>query len=174
MRILHRLSRLLVVALLLGAGVYLVATGLSPVRWDALALLIDTSRATGFWLGVGIVCLCVLYMFTGVPLRRHEQFLSFDNDGGTVSISTDAIAEYISKLMPEFPSIVHLHTQVLPLRNSVDLLLTVRVRSGSQVHEVCQLLQDRVRETMSNGLGITEVRKIEVSVREIVSEHRVR
>lgn len=174
MSFLHRLSRLLVVSLLLSVGVYLVATGLSPSRWDALVLIIETSRASGFWLGVGIVCLCMMYMFSGVPKRRHERFLSFDNDGGTVSISTDAIAEYISRLMPEFPSIVHLQTQVLPLRNSVDLLLTVHVRSGSQVHEVCQLLQDRVRETMSNGLGITEVRKIEVSVREIVSEHRVR
>jgi uncharacterized alkaline shock family protein YloU len=61
---------------------------------------------------------------------------------------------------------------VRPRRGGVDLLVDVRVKAGSQVHEVCELLQQRVRERVVEGLGISEVRRVEVNVRDIVSEHK--
>ena len=60
----------------------------------------------------------------------------------------------------------------VPCRKGVDLLVELRVRAGPQIHEVCELVQQRVREAVTNGLGISEIRRVTVTVREIVSEHR--
>ncbi len=54
----------------------------------------------------------------------------------------------------------------------IDIIVDLRVKAGPQLHEVCEVLQRRVRETMANGLGISDVRRVEVNVKEISSEHR--
>lgn len=171
--LLHRLARMLIVLLMLSCGLYVLSMGVSASRWDFFMENTAAGRSTGVAIGLGTVCLTVVYMLSGFRGRkRRERYLSFDNEGGTVSISTEAISDYVKKLSPEFPSIVSLNVDVVPVRNSVDLLVGVRIRAGSQVHEVCELLQQRVRESMINGLGVSQVRRIEVSVREIVSEHK--
>jgi uncharacterized alkaline shock family protein YloU len=132
----------------------------------------QSGRALWAWMGGGLVLMAVLFAASELRRRRRERFLSFDNEGGAVSISTDAMADYIVKLASEFPSIVRMQPLVKPTRHGVDLLIDVRVKAGSQVHEVCELLQQRVRERVVDGLGISEVRRVEVNVRDIVSEHR--
>ncbi|MDP6525835.1 MAG: hypothetical protein QGI24_06100 [Kiritimatiellia bacterium] len=173
--LLHRMTRMLIVLLMLSCGLYVLCMGVSASRWNFFVDVTRAGRSVGIAAGFGVVCLAFLYMLSGYRRgKRRERYLSFDNDGGTVSISTVAISDYVCKLSPEFPSIVSLNVDVIPVRNSVDLLVGVRIRAGSQVHEVCELLQQRVRESMINGLGISQVRRIEVSVREIVSEHKPR
>ena len=61
---------------------------------------------------------------------------------------------------------------VVPLRHAIDLIVDVRVKAGPQIHEVCESLQARVRECVTGGLGISEVRRVTISVHEINSEHR--
>ena len=38
------------------------------------------------------------------------------------------------------------------------------------MHEICELVQKRIKETLQEGLGITEVKNVEISVREIYPE----
>jgi len=173
MNILRRCVRLLVLLVLWCAGLSVFAAAGSPRIWGEAVFLVQRYRDIAFWAGGGVLGLGLIFALLELRGRRREQFLSFDNEGGTVSISTDAIADYILKLASEFPSVVRMQPRVAPRRRSVDIRVDLRVRAGSQIHEVCQLLQQRVRESMVNGLGIAEVRKIEVNVREIVSEHRL-
>jgi uncharacterized alkaline shock family protein YloU len=76
------------------------------------------------------------------------------------------------RLAAEFPSVTRMRPRVIPRRKTVDVAVDVRVKAGPEIHEVCQILQQRIRETMTTGLGITEVGRIEVSVGEIATEHR--
>jgi uncharacterized alkaline shock family protein YloU len=164
--------RLLVLVVLLAVGIGLLAAALSPQRWSEVQAMSHSGREVWIWLGGGLLVVALLFMASEYRTRRRERFLSFDNEGGTVSISTEAMADYITKLSSEFPSVVRMRPIVIPRRGSVDLLVNVKVKAGSQVHEVCELLQQRVRERVVDGLGITEVRRVEVNVRDIVSEHR--
>ncbi len=52
------------------------------------------------------------------------------------------------------------------------MVVDVRIKAGPQLHEICEVLQNRVRETMIKGLGIPEVRRVVVCVKEISSEHK--
>jgi hypothetical protein len=172
--VLHMLSRLLLATLVTAAGAFLMALSLSQEAWNMANAALPGMRWSTGWVGLGLVSLSLLFMFSGVRPRRKKRFLSFDTDGGTVSISSDAIADYVEKLAGEFPSVIRMTTDVIARRGTLDLRIRVRARSGCQVSEMCQLMQQRVRECVVSGLGISQVRRIEVSVSEIVSEHRSR
>jgi len=112
-------------------------------------------------------------MLSGLQRREHERFLSFDNGEGRVNISTQAISDYVSKLSSEFPSVVRMTPRVAAhSRRGLDMVVDVRIKAGPQLHEICEVLQNRVRETMIKGLGIPEVRRVVVCVKEISSEHK--
>jgi uncharacterized alkaline shock family protein YloU len=172
MRLLHKTVRILVLAGVLSVGLGLLGAAASKSVWQQVEDMVGDARAGAAWAGLAVVCLGMLYALTGLRRRSPEKFLSFDNEGGAVSMSTAAIADYIAKLATEFPSVVKLRPRVLPRSKGVDIVVDLRVRAGPQIHEVCELVQQRVREAVTNGLGISEIRRITVSVRDIVSEHR--
>ncbi len=169
MKVIRRVVRVLVLVVLLSAGIGLLAVALSPQRWSDVQAM---GRDAWVLIGGGLLVTGVIFALSEYRTRKRERFLSFDNDGGAVSISTEAMVDYITKLTTEFPSVVRMRPHVRPRRGGVDLLVDVRVKAGSQVHEVCELLQQRVRERVVEGLGISEVRRVEVSVKDIVSEHK--
>lgn len=172
MSFIHRLLRMVMLAAVWAAGLGLLALSFSAKSWREAADLVRFGRDEAALLGAVLIGVGLFYALTGYNRRRKEKFLTFRTDDGTVSISTEAIADYISRLSTEFQSIVRMWPRVVPARNTIDILVDIRVRAGAQVHEVCELLQRRIRESLSGGLGITDVRRVEVSVRDIVSEHR--
>jgi uncharacterized alkaline shock family protein YloU len=173
MKVVHRFLFLLVFALLVTLGISLLVLSFSEKNWAILEELLPGSRLVGGAVGGGIFCLASLLFLTGLNKpRRSNRFLSFSNEQGVVNISTDAISEYISKLAPEFPSIVKMTTEIIPHRRKVDILVSVRIKAGSQVHEICEVLQQKIRESMEKGLGINDVERVIVSVEKISTEHK--
>ncbi len=172
MKVLHRIVFLFVLALLAAAGIGLIGLAVSARNWEMLGVLLSGSRLTGACVGVFLFGLSSLLCLTGLEPRRRDKFLSFSNEQGAVNISTDAIAEYIGKLAPEFPSIVKLEPVVVPHRRRIDIVVNVRIKAGPQLHEICEVLQRRVRESMARGLGISDVRRVIVSVKQISTEHK--
>lgn len=173
MKLLNRLINLVVFMLLLAVGVALLGAVFSNQWWAVAVNLVEQAgRFQAASWGVASVCLAMLFALTGVKKKRKERILSFRNEEGRVSISTQAIAEYICKLSSEFPSIIRMQPRVEPRGKMIDVIVDLRVKAGPQLHEVCEVLQRRVRETMANGLGISDVRRVEINVREISSEHK--
>jgi len=172
MTILQRLVRLLVFTVLVIGGILSFMLAFSADKWDGPVNLLRTAAPLEFWVGLGLFSLALLFAGTGIRRQQREKFLSFENENGRVSISTIAIADHLAKLSAEFPAIVRMHPKVVPSRNTIDIIVDLKVRAGSQVHEVCELLQQRIRESMISDLGISQVRRVEVNVKEIVLEHR--
>ena len=173
MKLLHRAVFLVVFVLLTATGLGLIGLASSEANWQALDAILPGSRLVGGSIGVVLFCLASLLFLTGLqPRRGSGKVLSFSNDNGAVNISTDAIAEYISKLASEFPSIVRMVPHVIPHLRKVDILVEVRIKAGPQLHEICEVLQKRVRESMEKGLGISEVGQVIVRVDKISVEHK--
>ncbi len=172
MNVIRGVIRMVVLIAVLAAGLALMSASVSPGFWQAWLTVSSGARETGFWLGAALVLCGVLFAAGDYRRGRRDRYLTFQNEGGMVSISTAAMADFLSRLAVEFPSVVRMVPRVIPRRRSIDIVVDVRVRAGSQVHEMCELLQKRVRESVVNSLGISEVRRVVVTVRGIVSEHR--
>jgi uncharacterized alkaline shock family protein YloU len=172
MKVIEHIVRIVVLAILVTAGGFVIFLCTSNKVWAETLDTLKYVRAEVLWVGAGFLLVGVLFGLTGYRRKKREKYLSFRNERGTVSISTLAISDYVSKLKEEFPGILRMKPDVRPAKNAVDILVDLRVRSGSQVHELCDLLQQRIRESLTNGLGISEIRRIEVSVKDIALEHK--
>ena len=173
MKFLNRLITLFVVIVLLSSGITLLAAILFP-EWQGhlLSLINPHEKLIFIATAVALFCTGMLIMLTGTKKKNKERILSFKNDDGVIQISTVAISDYISKLITEFPSVIKMQPEVAPHGNMVDVVVTLRVKAGPQIHEICEVMQRRVRETMVNGLGISDVRRVIVNVKEISPEHK--
>jgi hypothetical protein len=173
MKKLHRFLTLCAYAFVLTLGIGMTALAFYDWAWQQVFWKVSGLRWIGIVSGPVVFLLGLVWMLGELEWPRRNRFLAFRNEGGAVNISTVAISEYLAKLAPAFPSIVQMHATVEPVRRKVDILVDIRIKAGPQLHEICEVLQKRIRESMENGLGIKDVRHVIVRVKEISGEHRV-
>jgi hypothetical protein len=128
----------------------------------------ETSPVAGVAAGLVLILIVVTYLATFGPASPRKRFISFESDNGEVSISVNAVRDFIRKLGDEFSSVISLDPQIRYERKLICIDLNVKVQTGSRVPELSKMLQERVRESIRDGLGIIEVREIKVKVQEIV------
>lgn len=175
-RIVRFMIGFVLISINLGLAVYVVALtapGRGATDWVALTDLLAAQRWTAFGGGVLYFMVWLMFFWTWRSGRPRERFLTFDGEQGPVSISTLAIADFITRLAAEFPSIARIEPRVIPGRDMIDIFLNVRVKAGTQVNDMCHLLQQRVRQSLTDEMGIPEVNNIKVNIKGISGEHRV-
>lgn len=124
-------------------------------------------------MGVGgiMVLLALLELVTFGPRRPKMRYISFESgEGGSVSISVNAVRDYIRKLSGEFGGVVSIDPKIRAEKDRISIDLNVGLVAGFRIPELSLALQSRVRECLNNGLGISEVNEIKVRVQEIVGE----
>jgi len=167
MNILHGLVKgvlsvgLLILGILLLANVVAVHTPLGD--------FLINDKLGQFLTGISAVFLVLLYWLTAIPVKE-ERFLTFENEGGTISISVKAINDFLAKLADEFAGVIRLRPDVNASRDGrVEVRLDVSVKAGTKVQQLSQVLQQRVRESMRDNLGIAEIHAVKVNVSDIVA-----
>lgn len=172
MKILHFIFGLVLFLLMAAVGVGMIHASTQLEWWQkALAFL---SGLTPWWIaggGAALVLLVFLYLLSGLTPPRREQFITFETEGGSVSISVRAIRDYLSRLDSEFAAIIEMETELQSARGQLGVTLDISVRAGTQIPELCRLLQDRVKETIKQNLGDCDLRGVQINVREIVSDN---
>lgn len=168
-RILHALTGLLIfLTPLTWGGLMIYGNGANTAFRDFLFSKMETSPATGVIAGLVLILIVLTYLGTFGSDRPRKRFISFESDNGEVSISVNAARDFIRKLGDEFSAVVNMDPQIRYEKNLICIDLNVKVQTGSRVPELSRMLQDRVRESIRDGLGIVEVREIKVKVQEIV------
>ena len=166
MKTVHGLIRFVLAIMILALGLFLVADvfGVQNPIWDYLV----NDQAGRFLLGASLIVGVLLQGVTGLMAVRTEHYLSFNTEGGTVSISTSAINDFLARVGREFLGVVDIQADISSSHNEkIEVRLEVNVRDGANIQQLCQSLQQRARESMRDSLGITNVSTIKVTVNEI-------
>ncbi len=174
-RFLHVLSGIVIWFLFAAAGGALIyANGLRVDEGQSILRLFYFGENWLQAMGVGgiIVLLSLLYLVTFGPRRPKARYISFDSGNGSVSISVNAVREYIRKLSGEFSAVVSIDPKIRPEKDSISIDLNVNLVAGARIPELSQALQMRVRESLRDGLGIDDVKEVKVLVQEITVEPR--
>lgn len=173
MKTLHVLFGLLffvAVVALAGAAIW---GARSAATWAEVLNGVRGERYLVMGAGAALLLLVLLYILTASkPRRLIEPFITFENESGSVSVSTRAIGEVVARAGDEFAAVMGLESAVRPVGGSIEVTLDVRVRGGTQIPELCRMLQDRVREIIRENLGLTDIRGVRITVREIVAAAR--
>jgi len=170
MRLLHVLARtgiFLVLLLEIAAGFYLTlgeetawrqaVTRLVLYRWEALAA------------SLALACLLLIDLLTLAPRQgENARFVTFRSKDGQVSISVRAIREFLQRVASEFAAVKDMHCSIRSRRNSLSISVDLRVTADEYVPELCQTLQERIRESLREQLGIPRIGGVVVRIREIL------
>lgn len=103
----------------------------------------------------------------------HSGYVTFKSEAGSVSISCDALQRFVDQVVAEFNAAVDITSNIVPTHsNSVNIVIQTRLRAGNSVAGFSELLQDRVRDTLRNDLGISNIAKIKVIITGISGDPR--
>lgn len=168
----HGLTGLVVIFLPLIWGSLLIYGNALNTDWrDNLVDSMKSTPILGTAAGVCLLVVCLVYLLSFGKSRHPKlRVISFDSPDGAVSISVSAVCDFIRKLGGEFTAVVSLDPTVRSEKDLLSIDLDVKVQAGSRIPELSQLLQNRVREGVRDGLGIAEVQEIKVHIREIVGD----
>lgn len=167
-RFFHFIFGAVLFLLLIAAGIFIATAAFDTALWEK-ALEFCSAQRLEVLAGAGIVVLLIaLHMSTGTVRRKDDSMITFENDGGSVSVSIRALQDSLAHIGSEFAAILDMRPRVRGVGNSLDVEMDVKVRSGTQIPELCRLLQARVRECVQGELGLMDVKTMRVNVREIV------
>ena len=168
-RLLHALSGAIIFLTPMVWGFLLVyGNWLNTDFRDFIFDSLKASPSYGIGWGTALMLMVLLYLLTfGRPASR-KRYISFESESGSVSISVNAVRDFVRKVGDEFGAVISLDPKIYPGKNSVSMDLNVKIQTGSKLPELSEMLQGRVRESIRDGLGIVEVRDVQVKVQEIV------
>jgi uncharacterized alkaline shock family protein YloU len=168
MKAFHLLLGVVLLAVALAAGLFVVSTALQGA--EAWSLLLDGLKERQLEVivtSLGLIFVLLLYALTAFRLPEKQQFLAYDIEGGNVSISLQAVQNFLGRLAQEFAAVDDLSPTVRARQGTVDVQLDVRIKAGAQIPELCRMLQERARTILSEKVGISDVREVRVRVQEI-------
>ena len=170
MRAIHFLLGLLLFLGIAAAGLVLIV---SPAYPECLKLAVGFGASLPPWVrvvaGVLVLGYLFIYLLSGVAWRRRRTFITFENENGTVSVNTEAVQRYLDTLKNEFAAVVWQKSHLRVVRGALDVGLVLGVRDGTQIPELCKLMQARVRELLEEHLGTCDLHGVSVEVNEIRS-----
>ncbi len=119
----------------------------NPVVWGAGALI--------------IVLIIVLILLSKL---QPGQIRAFGTSSGYVQISRAALVDLIKQTCEQIDVEKKPGVRIKTKRNRLNIDVRIRLSSGAKLVEVADTLQEHLKETMKNGLGITKLGNINVTV----------
>jgi uncharacterized alkaline shock family protein YloU len=170
-RFLHKLSGAVIWFLFAAMGGALIYANGLRVEDGVLGLFYVQEK----WLvlmgaGALMVLIALLYLVTFGPRNPKMRYITFESGEGSVSISVNAVRDYIRKLSGEFSAVVDIDPRITAEKDRIRMDLNVDLVAGVRIPELSAALQNRVRESLREGLGITDIAEIKVRVQEISGE----
>lgn len=155
--------------LLLGIGAGLIyGNAIDPEVGKKIAAALEVP-IVGICVGA-ILILAVVLRWMGGLGRKKDSFINFQSDDGNVGISTKAVCDFIERIGKEFAAVKSIESKLIQSKGALDVALNVKVISGNKIPELSQVLQQRVRESVRESLGLDEIRNISIKIQEIVGE----
>ncbi len=125
------------------------------------------------WAGAALgmlMVLSVLLRWIGKLGPRKEGFIDFKSGDGTVGISTRAVKDFVERVGGEFSAVKGIDTKLTRTRKELNISLRVKVLAGNQIPELSQMMQQRIRESMRESLGLEQIGGITIRIQEIVGD----
>ncbi|MBN2163106.1 MAG: alkaline shock response membrane anchor protein AmaP [Pontiellaceae bacterium] len=160
---------IVVALLLLAMGCWLVyASWFDQATLESVLDGVKNSPFFSMAVGLLLILSFLLRMVVGSRSARKETYIDFQSDDGNVGISIQAIQDFVERIGTEFAAVKSIESKLVRDRENLDIVVGVRVLTGNKIPELSQVLQQRIRESVRESLGLEGIGKITVQVKEII------
>jgi uncharacterized alkaline shock family protein YloU len=168
MRFVHALATAaMLLGLLLALMLVSAVAGAAGLQRDAFVdfALEDLPFAISF--AAALLAIVLLWVLTGLRMRRAHRYLRFDNPGGEVRVSLEAVADYLRRIGRDQPALLGVRPSIERVGGSLRVELACKIRAGASIPEMSRDLQERVRQSVVSRLGLSDVESVRITIREI-------
>lgn len=119
----------------------------------------------------GFLILSVILRIASSRKRVDKgSFINLQSDEGGVGVSTKAIKDFIERVGEEFDAVKSIESELIEQKGKLDIAVSVKLVSGNRIPELSSELQQRIRESVCESLGLDEIRNITIQISEIVGK----
>jgi hypothetical protein len=173
MKALHLFTGILLMLVVMAAGAGLAVVALrGGTSWSNGLALVEEYRLVVAAVGVAGVLIGAIWALSMLPRGRGGRYLAFENPGGEVRVSLDAVRDFLAGMGAEFEGMVKFAPEVRSVGGELDITAVCEVGAGCALPVWSQEVQERVRERIVSGIGIASIRAVRVVVRQIVDGGR--
>jgi uncharacterized alkaline shock family protein YloU len=109
----------------------------------------------------------VEYLILKMRKNRKARYITFEQPTGRVSLSVQAIEEFILKISKGFPEITRIVPKVAAFKNEIKITLKISILSGHNVANFAEQFKKNVKSQIQNILGLEKDVKVQVQVVEV-------
>lgn len=152
---------------------FLYVSGLDPgamsERLTRISLWIQSNPDPFFYIRLSIlILLCELgYCIQRMRQRRKSRFITFDEENGKVSLSVQAIEEFIGKISKGYPEIKQIEPKVFSSKYKINVFARIIYLSGHNVVHFSDNFKRNVRSQLQHILGLERTINIQLSIDQV-------
>lgn len=168
MRILHAFCTAVLVVWTLATGAVTAVIGIHGCEgWAWIQAVTGTDPLPPILVGGVMILIALLWLYSQ---DRLIGFVSFDTEKGRVSVSLEAIREYLAKMSVDLPEVLSARPHIFARKSGIDVTLDIKLRSGASIPDVTRGLQDRVRFGIEQDIGLPAGAAVKVRITSLVGE----
>jgi uncharacterized alkaline shock family protein YloU len=134
-----------------------------PTQTDELLETIGSTVGTYYWQ----LAIVVVVLFMLVVLLRRRQPTSvpaFETESGTVRIARSAIVELVRTACEQIRGVRNPRIRLKLHKDSLDVVIRIKLASDCQLATFSKTLQDHLKRSLQENLGIRNLRQVNLIV----------
>jgi len=128
------------------------------IRSEDLAYLVHEPYLYVAAVALGLLLLWLLYR-----LRPRRKIKAFRGDTGPVEISRHALLDLVRSACEQLPEVRKPSIRIRA-RRKLNLSVRIRVDGSARLRDTASFLQNTIKDTLENNLGVEKLGKIQVMV----------
>lgn len=118
-------------------------------------------------LGLVIIFLALSYIYCVLKKRKKKRNISFKNPDGKVSISLEAIEDFLRRISQGVTEIKNLKCKVSVTKKGIKVINKVTLWAGISITEITERFQEMVKFKLQEMLGIEDRIEVVVNVQKV-------
>ena len=175
MRIFMRIVTVAYMAIFVALGAWLAAFGMHLVPVDSVAIFFQTIyddqqlRVICMLTGAGVILFNLMVSQLAWARFQRQRTIAFTNPDGQVTISLNAIEDFIRRTARHVSEVRDIKSDVLATKKGIEVTSRITLWSESHIPEVTEKIQSLIKTRVQEMLGIEDPVWVRVHVAKIVA-----
>jgi uncharacterized alkaline shock family protein YloU len=176
MNFLKRVTSLVYLVAMIGAGALMLAMSVEVVPSGVFADMVEILRSSlNASIALSVVGTAFILMGVLAPFRvskslGRNRLITFRNPDGEVTVALSAIENYVKRVARDIPGINDIKSNVKASKKGINITSYVAICAGTNIPEATENIQMTVKSRVQDMLGVEENINMTMHISKILKE----